>query len=312
MMTAQKAYHSFALQNDLSLFFQEWYLDHIYGKGLWTCNFYEEENQILAIWIYSMSKFGPIKYVALPTLIKYTGLCFADHVKASEYELIYNQLLEELPQTVSWIQQLTINVHLFINQIDGGFMKQSRTSYNWNLRKSSEVLLQDMDGNYRRAINKFLPEITDNTNVLATSVEITNFIELLEDSMGDLSIHSLQSKNLEKLILDSERRNQGKLLLLYQDKELVSGSFFVWDDEKAYYLLAGNKSEFKKIYPGVLMAFSSAMFLQTKSILTLDFLGSDIDSIAKIWKKIGATKMTYTLIKKEYSWFGILKKILRK
>ena len=70
-------------------------------------------------------------------------------------------------------------------------------------------------------------------------------------------------------------------------------------------MLAGNNTALKKIYPGVQMAYYTAKYLiQHTNVSQLDFVGSDIDSIARIWRKIGAKLVTYSYYASKSWWFG--------
>ena len=69
------------------------------------------------------------------------------------------------------------------------------------------------------------------------------------------------------------------------------------DDEKARADKWGIK-DYNKIYPSVLMADAVMSYVSEKGVLRVDFLGSDIEAISRVWRKLGAKKLHYIYMNK--------------
>jgi len=140
---------------------------------------------------------------------------------------------------------------------------------------------------------------------------------LLENGMGALSMHGIKSSQLIALIERLEREKRGKLICLYYEEELLGASLVCWDMRTAYYLFAGNNKKFNKLYPGVQTAWMTMKYLKEHTkVKRLDFLGSSIPSIAKIWSKLGAEKNHYPLVRQKasplFSFLNKMKQFLKK
>ena len=95
-------------------------------------------------------------------------------------------------------------------------------------------------------------------------------------------------------------RESGEVLSIYRGEEKIASVLLLRDVDVAYYLLAVNNKEYKKIYPAVLMAEKVRGYASEKGVRRVDFLGSDIESISRVWRKLGAEKHEYLFMNKSF------------
>ena len=307
-MNAIQAYQTFKSQEALSVYLEDWVLDIVCKDGSWNICFQEESGVVLGIWIYFKKQKLGMNYITMPAGIKYMGPIFAAHLKATEFQKVYDAMSMMLPPSSYFVQQFTPFSMELIQEKILNIDSAPRATFILDLEKNEGSLLENMDGNYRRSILKYQDEILCDFRQKATQKAMETFGQLLISSMGNLEDHQLSEKMLTELILESEKRNQGKLLLLSYQDAIIAGAFVLYDQETAYYLYAGNDKNYNKIYPGVQVAYKTIQFLkQMTSVQKLDFYGSSIETIAKVWIKLGAQKKEYPLVEENPSFlFGLL------
>lgn len=312
-MTELQAYRQFKEQNELPVYLEEWFLNIACSDGQWKIAHYEEDGIVLGIDIYFVKRKYGFKYVTMPTMVKYMGPIFAGHVKDFEKAEILRKLQANIEVSASFVQQWSPFTfkHLLNEEFEADYT--SRDTFYWEFQDEA-CMLQEMDGNYRRAINKFSEGIRGfrpKDKQVTSHNEIMLFINLLESGMGKLSTHGIEESQLVKLIERLEKEDRGKLISLYKDEDLLGASLVCWDNNSAYYLFAANNKAFNKLYPGVQTAWKTMQYLQGHTqVKRLDFLGSSIPSIAKVWSKLGAEKKHYPLItKKSNPVFSLLNKL---
>lgn len=303
-MKSKEAYQQFISHQEIPIYLSSWFLNEVCGMDHWNVCYYDIDGEVQAIWVYFIKKKAGLKYITMPTLVKYMGPFFLTKVTPEEKGRMVQKMKLMLPSTSyfyqQWepsIQEDLINKNINLDHCD-------RDTFLWDISVNSEDLQSKMDSNYRRAIRKHTDQlyISMRDQHISTTEEIDLFIQLIERTMGSLNDHKLQKESIIKLILESEQRKAGKLIMLYHEEKLVGGSFTIWDSQKAYYVFAANNMEYNKWYPGVQTAWKTVHYLkENTSVSQLDFLGSSIESIARVWRKIGAVKTKYPVIEEKPS-----------
>ncbi len=310
-MTVEQAYQQFKAQNELPIYLESWYLDVACSSGECKMVYYEEEGLVLGLYFYFIKQKWTVNYITVPTLVKYMGPVFAGHVQASEEPRILHKLLEQVERAASNTQQWMPSLTRLVVDLKGNHEYLLRDTFHWKF-KSNEDMLQAMDGNYRRSIQKYA-HFMQSMDGVSKKAEQDAFIELLEKNMGPLKAHGIHKMQLIQFIDALEKRKSGKLICLYKEAELIGASLISWDTSSAYYLFAANNKAYNKYYPGVQTAWKSVEYLKKHTkVEQLDFLGSSIPSIAKVWTKLGAQKKQYALLsQKSSALFSALNKIRR-
>ena len=296
-MTTTEAFQQFSTNKNLPVYLQGWYLDIACSDGKWEVCFAEIDGQVVAIAPYFIKRKLKLSYITMPTLVKYMGPIFDESIVETDKQKLLDQMNLMLPSSSYFMQQWQPSMYNYVSTKKNAVEYKTRDTYLLDISQDSESILARMNDNYRRSIKKYSANISCDFRQKSTMREINQFISLLESTMGTLSNHKLTNAQVTKLVLALEKKSQGKLLSLYYKGELLASSLVSFDQQSAYYIFAANNKKFKKLYPGIQTAWQSILYLQENSTAKqLDFLGSSIESIAKIWKKLGASKYHYPLL----------------
>ncbi len=287
--------------DQLPIWCQAWYLQAVCGDR-WDCRFIEKGGNVEAIWVFGLTKKMGFKSINFPTFLKYNGLFYAEEVKEDRYELLGMELMKSLPHRVKMSVEYTPGMHEKIGKViqefkDRAFAQKLRQTYVWDLRLGAKALLQGMDGNYRRMINK-QKDVVD--LVAASKKEAEELYDFHKDWVDDLGNHGVTRVRYIELIEALYDRHAGEVLNVRIEGKKIASVCVLYDKKKAYYLLAVNNKEYKKVYPAVLMAYEVAKYISEKGIEELDFLGSDLESISRVWRKLGAKKAEYLYMNKSH------------
>ena len=117
-------------------------------------------------------------------------------------------------------------------------------------------------------------------------------------------------KRLKRLMDSAVKHNKGETIAVLQDNKIVGAGFFFKDKSTVTYLKGASTDDAKK--NGAMYGLLDfALENYCKSYKLFDFGGSNIESVATFYKKLGGTDKTYF----EYQinnlplWFKGLKKL---
>jgi len=309
-MNSTEAYKQFQANNYLPVYLQNWYLDIACSDGKWKICYAEKEGCVQGISIYYIKKKLRLSYITMPTLVKYMGPFFDQSLAESDKQKVLDTMNLMLPSSSYFLQQWHPSTYAFVSESSMVIPFRERTTYLLNVEAEEDSLLQTMNDNYRRSIKKYKQEVYCDFRQKSTTFEVEAFIDLLESTMGSLADHKLSKEQVVQLVHTLEERGAGKLISVYYNNEHLGSSLISFDEHSAYYIFAANNRKFNKLYPGVQTAWRSILFLKENTeVKQIDFLGSSIESIAAVWKKLGATKNSYPLIESNPSpLFSLLSK----
>lgn len=295
MIFDKKTYES----RDVSAFpiwCQPWYLKAICADR-WNVRYIFEEEEVKAVWVYGERVVLGIRSINFPTFLKYNGLFFpADQVDVDKMKL----LLDSLPSRVKMTTSFQLGLHERIPELsawfkDRAFAQKLRHTYVWDVGRGKEELLRGMEGNYRRMINKHIDSCDFSMVSLEKAAELYGFHR---EWVGDLANHGIKEEQFKNTLKALYEHKAGGVFELIKDGVKIASAMVSFDKGKGFYLLAVNNKEYNKIYPGVLMAYQLACYAFDHGIKELDFLGSDIESIARVWRKLGAEQDQYLYVSK--------------
>lgn len=170
-----------------------------------------------------------------------------------------------------------------------GFSITTKTNLVLNLGKPYEVLSKQFTTHARRNINTAAKAGVRVEKGLAPE----KFIQIKKTASAinqpDLTI-------LEKLLIETTQKGQGKIYAAYADTgEICAATFVLADANRLYYLNAFSTEEGKKhramyaIVNHIIEEFAGNNF-------SIDFEGSIIDGIARFYKGFGATEENYSRV----------------
>lgn len=296
----KKEYISYA-QDHLSIWCQSWYLDAVCGDE-WDCRFIVKADKIIAVWVFGLRVKWGLKSINFPTFLKYNGIFFWGGVKNEEKDAIGMKLLAELPKSVKMSVEFMPGIEGEVPSVikaleDRAFAQKERTTYRWELGKGKEVLLKAMDGNYRRMIKKQGKAFELRSETREEAMEMYDFHTKW---VGDLRDHGVTREEYARVIDAFYEHESGEVVSLYKEGVKIASVLLMRDDKTVYYLLAVNNKDYNKIYPSVLMSDKISSYVSERGVKRIDFLGSDIESISRVWRKLGAEKYSYIFMNKNF------------
>lgn len=284
------------------LWCQAHYLDAVAGSQ-WDCRFVVEDDEVVAVWVYGQTSKMGLRSMNFPTFLKYNGPFFLDKLERDRYDDIGKGLFDSMPYFVKMSMEFQPEIHdklplLVESMRSKSFSQLLRHTYVWEIKDTQEELSSRMDGNYRRMINKHKESLVLQP---ASVEEARNLYDFHSKWVDDLVNHGVSRERFNAVIKSVYENKTGQVIDLEYEGRKISSVLIIYDRSQAYYLLSVNNKEYKKIYPAVLMANELAGYLSIQGIRSIDFLGSDIEAIGRVWRKIGAKKKDYLFINKKFN-----------
>ena len=218
-----------------------------------------------------------IKYIYPPNWTQQLGIFSEDKI---DTELV-NKFLKAIPSkylktTIQFNSDCTVSPHIL------------RSNYILSLNKT----YFEISSNYRKDRKDRLKKFLNQKLEIKEETQFLDLIELFKRDYG--GIENLETLNFSKLNqLSTTAALNPSILKVYNEKsELISGSLFLRDTQRLYYLFSANNVEGKKrqansgILDYVIRQYAGSDY-------TLDFEGSMIPGIASFFKSFGSNEESY-------------------
>ncbi len=312
MPSNKERYIAFAAETPaLPLSFHPWYLDTVCEGGTWDVAIVEKQARIVAVWPYFLKKKWGISYIAMPMLAKWMGPWLTPDLDKNpvDEKLILEELVKKLPR----IDFLTVDCHPDVDARplqEKGFQHQQRITYRIPLDdpgKVMEGIQPDARRNLKRA-EKVLTVSEEN------SLEI--FCTINDKTYERQGISNPVPKAFLLRHLENLHQHQAVRLTSAVDTSgrVHSVLALTWDHRAAYYHLSGNDfSAGNAGGPRLLVRDAFIFALEKLEVDVLDFEGSMIENVARVWQSFGAEPVPYYRVQYfRNRWMRMLYRILRK
>jgi len=286
--------------DEIILFQQPWWLDVICGSAAWDVVISTEKDGRLqgALPYFFQSRYG-FTLLRQPTLTPYLGIIFQYPLRLTKISRKYafeQKVVEDL------IRQLPaysyFNQHFHPSFTHGqalhwtGMNQSTYYSSQIDIKQSLETIYNNFEGSVRTDIRKAEAQLS-----LEMADDVSRFYELSQKSF------QAQSKNapydLELLLrLDAELSSRSKRdILLAVDKEgrAHAGIYIVKEKGTLYTLMMGSDPDLRQS-GAVSFLMWRLIKLYHKDYETLDFCGSMIQSIQRLFRSFGSMQMPYLRI----------------
>lgn len=297
-MTSKEEYLKVAIETELPIFYQPWWLDTVYGQENWDGIVIDDRQEIRAIMPYSLKQKMGVKLLMMPFYTPYQGpLLFQNstgkrHKRYFEEERILHEIVESMPR----FSRFQLNFHPSITNglpfYWKGFTINLGYTYILNEIKNKDTLFSGFRSNIKRNIRKAEKNL---------KLEINNPEALFQAFEWTYARQSKRVPGLDimkEIVVTSVERGVGKVFSAYDKSENLHASvFIVWDNQSAYYLIGGSHPTYRK---------SGAMpFLMWRAICSVshlvnsfDFEGSMVQPIEHFFKGFGAERVPYLRLQK--------------
>ncbi len=225
-----------------------------------------------------------VDYIYQPNFTQQLGVFSTD--KLSPDNIL--QFIQHIPANYKYVN-INLNVN---NKIDTESYKiDTKNNIELDLISSYETLRANYSKNTIRNIEKSIKRDIS----ISESVTVNEILNLFKENIGD-PINNLkepQYNTLRRIISSALRNGNGKILGAYtKENSLCAAAFFLESFRKSINLISVSNNEGKN-NSAMFQIFD--MFIKTNSSRnhTLDFDGSNIDSIASFYKGFGGTTCNY-------------------
>ncbi|MCK5822554.1 MAG: hypothetical protein KAG95_01020 [Bacteroidales bacterium] len=219
---------------------------------------------------------------------------FTQQFGVFSYKKLNNKIIEEfidaIPKKYKFFE---INLNTF-NKIDSNKYKiTQKITHEIDLISPHEKLTKNYSTNTKRNINK----AKNNNLKILKKIPVKEFIAFKQKN----SIFALKEKDysvLKNIISISIFYTVGELYGVYNsDNQLCATAFFIKSHNKVIYLVSASSEEGKQ-KRAMFLLIDTFIKKNSQKNLTLDFEGSNIESIARFFKGFGAKPCFYQSVKK--------------
>lgn len=282
-----------------SIFETDWWLDAV-AEGSWErISVVNKNNEVIASFpIVKRRRFGQ-KILSEPTLTQTLGIYIEDTgaklcKKKEKQKKLINQIIERLPKGYQYDFYLDSNNDYVLPFIWSGFRVEPYFSYRIDDLSDMEEVWKGFKENIKTDIRKAKKIVT---------VEETDDIEVMIDmqvkTFERQGRKSPSNKEIIRCFDKAAKEHNSRLILQAKDEEgnIHAATYFLYDDERCYYLLGGGDPQYRNSGANSLLIWEGIQFASTKSKI-FDFEGSMIEDIERFVRGFGSKEHVYYRVKK--------------
>ncbi len=206
-------------------------------------------------------------------------------------------------EVILFLQKKFNKIYLQFNTENSSYFSAlpKRTTYQLSLNESYEKLYSNFSKHHQRNIVKALEYERSGTLVISKSKDPERFIKHFKETVGkkDAALGTSEY-NLMRRLLNSPDGNF--LCCSSASGSLMAGLFYIKSATKLVNLFNFIVPEGKE-FQGMYLLLNHWITEHSSSNLTLDFEGSEIQSIARFYGGFGATPKTYPFLAKKPFFF---------
>jgi len=259
-----------------------WYLDIVSPN--WKAIVANNYEYILPLtW---KQKYG-LKYIYKPTHIQKLNIFSKKTVK----DFIYYKFFSKIPMSFIFVE-IMIDANLCLKTSKYNFSK--RDTYELNLNKSAKELVKSFTKSHLKNIKKAKKR---NIEIVISK----NILDVIEVKKEVIKRNNLNNSNhiltLTKILKYSQERTLKPMVYSAYENDKLEASAYFMPFRDVYLIYSGTTDSARK---------TGAMFLIIEQFILensgneriLDFVGSDIDGVAKRNAGFGSKKRQYTYVKR--------------
>lgn len=300
----------------MPIFLQYWWLDAVCAGKRWNVFLYEENEKILASFVFfSIKKIG-LQFIVNPQLTQISGL-WIDYPKNISLlnklnfdKKIMNFFIEKL-QKEKFVYFEQKFHHSITNWQPFYWQKFSQsTNYTYQIKNISKPEICFENFNYSK--QKHIRKAERNGLIVDFQLNVKDFYSFAKKNLKRQNKNIYFSKKLFLAIFEACKTHANCCIIGIKDnnKNLHSAAFFVTDNTSAYYLISAISPDFRASGASTLMVWEAIKYFSNK-VQIFDFEGSMDEKIANSFQNFGAEQTPYFNIWKSKSKLMslILKKI---
>lgn len=285
---------------DFPVFMQHWYLDAVCAGGQWDAVVVRKREQIVGVLPYFYKQKGPFRYVTMPLLGRFMGPYLLPEWRAPMKATALLKALEAaLPRFWVFSQDFNYTADNWLPFYWKKYRQTTRYSYVLDLRQSLETLRDNLAADYR---NQKIPKAQRLMELRETPMQPADFLQIHDRSYTRQGLKAPVSiAFLEKLDAALVAHGQRTILSVCNREtgEIAAVAYLIWDQQRAYYLMAGEDAAQRNSGAGILLAWEAICYAKnTLQVPVFDFAGSMQPGIERVRRQFGAVQEMYLRVRK--------------
>lgn len=298
-MTDKEVYFLFCeKEKEIPLFSKSWYLDAVCGENDWDILMIKKGGEIaVTMPVLKKKKFG-FSLSRMPLITPYLGPYFPEKFRSiKQKEKLIRALIEELPKVDFFDQNFHHSITNWLPFYWEGFEASVRYSFLIDLEKELEEIYGNIDSDYR---NNKIPKAQKIVSIVSDR-SLEEFFDIHEKTFTRQGLSSPFSFGFFKKFDKVLNAQNSRIMFFAIDKkeQIHSVVYLIWDENRAYFLMAGDDPSFRNSGVGVLIVWEAIKY--AKEVLGkkhFDFCGSVIEPITRVRRNFGGEQVGYFNVKK--------------
>lgn len=297
-MNNKAQYRLFCQTEEIPIFSQDWHLDAVCQDGEWDVALVEKAGKVVASLPYFLKKKSFFQYISMPWLTKTMGpYIVADFKKPNKEHKIVKSLIEQLPKVAHFNQDCHYDFTDWLPFYWKKYKQTTKYSYVIDDLSDEAIVFSKLSGDYRNNKIKKAKELV----TIKMDEDVAAFYKIqklsFERQGKNLPIPFEFIKNYDDVLAKNNARKI--FFAIGKDAQVHSAAYLIWDENTAYYHMAGDDPDLRSSGAGILLVWEAIRY--TRNVLKLncfDFEGSMIPSIEKVRRNFGAVQKPYFNIEK--------------
>ena len=188
-----------------------------------------------------------------------------------------------------------------------GFQVTEKHTHLVDLTKSEDALWNAFEGRCRTAVRKGEKGgVTIREESCRQGLDA--YYTILDNLYAGQNMATPNPKNFYTLLWDAFAGGQFHMLTAWLDETLIAGALIIHDRDRCYYLNGASRSDYNTLCPNNLLQWEALRLAKSLGALRYDFVGSDIERLAKFKKSFGGELMTYVCLERSSSaWVSFIR-----
>lgn len=310
----KQIYTSLCAQGKITgLFMQPWWLD---AAGRWEVALAVRNDQVVGAMPYTPGRRFKITTIGMPALTHHLRIWMDKPGDISAHKWLTREkqiiwlLIDDLPAYGYF--SMVFEANSFSNWLPfhwKGFRQEMR--YTFVIDRMDEVTLdQHINRNLKRNIKEASTDLS-----IKREVDEKAFFEMCSNTYKRQQMDMPYTFELFSKLDEAITAHHAGLKLGAYDHEgrLTAVSYVLWDDNRAYYMLAGDDEAGRREGASILLCREALRIaFEEKHVHTFDFCGSMLESITEIRRQFGAEpEPLMKIFKARYKWLDVLYSLTR-
>ncbi len=300
-----------AMEKNIPIFFQDWWLDNACTGGEWEVMMYVEDPHVVAIMPWFKKTKGIFTYVTMPPLTKFAGPYFLKDFPERKKHSILVKMVNAIPIFDGYMQTLHYQINNWLPFKWKGFNQTIYYSYVLPDVSDLAVVYKGISSDYRN--NKF-KKAADRVRI-EEDLDRKKLYDICDRPfIRQGSKIPVSFQYFDNLLGASEERGQGKSFYAIDGNGVIQAAvFIVWDREATYLLLTGEYDQFRPWGSGVYTLWHAIQYAnQHCPGHQFDFLGGMSEGLERTRRQFGAMQKPYHYLWKKKPFFKIVQHMFSK